>query len=143
MIYHIEDKSQFFSELYRLLTEDGYIYATSLSGRNFLEAFTIADGFDKRLIFNDDVIRGFTLENGEEMLSGNFDVTEKYIYENDVIITHPDPLLLYLASCFHFEQLDIMINRFNDFRKHIQSIIAKSGQLRITNRVVLFKFRKK
>ena len=143
MIYHIEDKPKFFTELGRLLAEDGCVYASTLGNKQFFEAFTIADGFDRRLIFNDDIIRRFTTENGEDILSRSFDITDKYIYENDVLITHPDPLLLYLASCFHFEQLDILINRFDDFRKHIESIITRLGQLRITNRVVLFKFRKK
>jgi SAM-dependent methyltransferase len=143
MINHIKDKKKFFAELHRLLIDDGYVYASTLSDRNFLEAFTIADGFDRRLLFNDDIIRRFTMENGEDILSRSFDITDKFIYENDVPITHPDPLLLYLASCFHFEQLDILINRFDDFRKHIESVITRLGLLKITNRVVLFKFRKK
>lgn len=143
MINHIVDKPIFFSELCRLLTDNGYAYASTLSSGNFLEAFSIADGFDQRLIFkNDDIPQGFTLENGEKILSNYFDVTDQYTYENDVIITCPEPLLLYLASCFQSEQLDIMINRFDDFRKHIELVIARSEQLRITNRVVLFKFRK-
>ena len=144
MLYYFEDKNQVFNEITRLLTNDGIAYASTLSTENFHELFNIADDFDKRLVFDsDDIVRNFSLENGEKILSGHFDVTDRFIYENNVIITRPEPLLLYLASCFHSEQLELMVDRFEDFRKHVVSVISRSEQLRITNKVVLFRFRKK
>lgn len=144
MLYHITDKEPVFSEIDRLLTGDGHGYASTLSSDNFRELFYIADGFDKRLNFTSDVIiDSFNLENGEEIISGSFDVTDKFIFRNDVVTANADSLLLYLASCFEGEQLELLIEKYHGFKNHLEAVISKMGRLRITNKTVLFKFRKK
>ncbi|MBN2240439.1 MAG: class I SAM-dependent methyltransferase [Dehalococcoidales bacterium] len=144
MLYHIPDKIRIFAEIDRLMTDDGYAYASTLSSENLLELFYIADGFDKRLNFTrDDTIRNFNLENGEEILSGSFEVTDTFILRNDVITADADSLLLYLASCFENEQLELLIEKYHDFKKHVETVISDKGSLRITNRSGMFRFRKK
>ena len=144
MLYHIEDKDLVFAEINRLLTDDGCAYASTLTIYNFLELFRLADDFDRRLSFEaDDIVSNFSLENGEDILSVNCNVIEKCIYENDVVTADAESLILYLASCYTPEQLEVLIDRYNDFKAFISSNVGKTGQLRMTNKAVLFKFRKK
>lgn len=143
MLYHV-DKQRVFSEINRLMTDDGYGYASTPGESNFLELFGITDGFDKRLSFeSDDIIQNFSLENGGDILSGSFDAVECFLYRNDVVTDDTDSLILYLASCFEPDQLEVLMGKWDEFRGYMESIIDKSGKLRITNKVGLFKFRKK
>ena len=144
MLYHIENKEQVFSEIGRLLTDDGHAYASTLSTVNFQELFRIADEFDKNLMFDrNQTIQSFNLENGRDILSGYFDVMNSYVFQNDVVVKDTEPLILYLASCYLPEQLGILVEKINNFRSYLESFIEKNGEIRITNKVVLFKFRKK
>lgn len=143
VLYHIENKEQVFSEISRLLTDEGYAYASTLSIENFLELFNIADKFDKRLVFDSSpTISSFNLENGENVLSEHFNVINSYIFQNDVIVKDTEPLILYLASCYSPEQLDILVNNIDNFRSYLKSVINEDGEIRITNKIVLYKFRK-
>ncbi len=83
------------------------------------------------------------MENGERILSTTFDVVGRYDFNNDVVTSDTDALLLYLASCFEKRQLSHLIQRCDEFHNHVESVIRKAGKLRITNKAVLFKFRKK
>jgi hypothetical protein len=88
-------------------------------------------------------IQSFCLENGEEVLSGYFNVVDKVTYQNDIIIDNIEPVILYLASCYSTEQLEILKNCYHDFNSHLNSVLKKNGGIRITNKNALFKFRKK
>jgi len=144
MLYHIENKEQVFSEIDRLLTGDGFAYASTLSNRNLNELIDIISEFNKSLLFdNIQTIQNFNLENGEDIISGHFSVVGSYIYQNDIIIRNTEPLILYLASCYSMEQLDILISSFADFRSYLESVIRKTRTIRVTNKSVLFKFSKK
>ena len=143
MLYHIEDNKRIFMEIDRLLADNGFAYASSPSMKNLQELMSVAVGFSHSLEFANDIIRGFNLENGEEVLSGHFNVAEKYIYHNDVIIKNTEPLLLYLASIYEGKQLDIYREKFVEFGSYVESIIGETGEIRITNKAALFKFGKK
>ncbi len=144
MLYHIQDKEQIFSEIERLLADDGSAYASTLSTTNFQELLDVVIEFDKRLEFdNIKVVQGFNLENAEDVLSRQFLVEEKHIFQNDIIIKSVESLILYLASCYSPEQLKILESNYVDFRAYLESIINKTDGMRITNKNVLFRFRKK
>ena len=144
MLYHIEDKRQVFSEIDRLLTDGGFTYASTLSTRNLNELIDIISEFNDSLLFdNVQTVRSFNLENGEDVISDYLNVTNSYIYQNDIIIRNTEPLILYLASCYSREQLDVLISHFGDFRSYLESVIRTTGEIRITNKSILFKFGKK
>lgn len=143
MLYHIENKEQVFSEIDRLLTDDGFGYSSTLSTRNWQEVISILAEFSKSLVVdNVETIQSFNLENGENVLSNHFNVTDNFIFQNDIIIKKAEPLILYLASCYSPKQLDVLVKNFVNFRSYLESIIKKTGEIRITNKNVLYKFRK-
>ena len=142
MLYHVDDKPRIFSEIERLLSVNGAAYASTLSMQNFTEVKELIAGVTGELHYDNEIIRGFNLENGEEVLSGHFNVAEKYIYHNDVIIKNTEPLLLYLASIYEGKQLDIYREKFVEFGSYVESIIGETGEIRITNKAALFKFGK-
>ena len=143
MLSHIDNKRRIFTEMDRLLTENGFIYASTPSVHNLQELVKVAVGFSRSLEFDNEIIRSFNLENGEEVLSQYFTVVDKFIYRNDIIVKNSESLLLYLASIYEGKQLDMYIQKFAEFRSYLESILEKSGEIRITNKNVLFKFRKK
>ena len=144
MLNFFGDLEQIFDELKRLVAEDGCIYSTTPSLQQGQELFTIAEGFDDRLkMDNGDLVRIFNVENGEEEISGSFRTVETRIFQNDVVTNDVDALILYLASCFEDEQLERLIERYDYFKEHVQSVVAKNGQFRMTNKSALFKYRMK
>ncbi len=144
MLYHVQDTGKVFSEIKRLLADDGSGYASTLSTTNQQELINVVIEFDKRLEFDTiQTIRSFNLENAEDVLSRQFLVEEKHIFQNDIIIKSVEPLILYLASCYSPEQLKILESNYVDFRAYLESIINKTDGMRITNKNVLFRFRKK
>ena len=140
---NLANKNRIFSEIDRLLTDDGFAYASSPSMKNLQELMGLVVGFNDSLEFDNEMIRSFNLENGESVLSEYFNVENSYLYQNDVIVNNTEAIILYLASCFSPEQLDILIESIDDFRSYLKSVIKKKKELRITNKTVLFKFRKK
>jgi ubiquinone/menaquinone biosynthesis C-methylase UbiE len=143
MLYHVDDKIGIFKEIDRLLSENGFAYASTLSVNNFRELMKLSMGFNEKLNYDNELIWSFNLENGEEVLSRYFNVVGNYIYQNDVIINRSQPLLLYLASVYEGKQLDSYIKKLAEFRTYIESIIKETGEIRITNKAVLFKFKSK
>lgn len=76
----IENKEQVFSEIDRLLTDTGYAYASTASTMNFRELFNITNEFDKSMAFDITLaIQSFNLENGESVLSNNFNIMNSYV----------------------------------------------------------------
>ena len=143
VIFHIHGNTRIFLEIDRLLADNGFAYATEPSRAYFQQMANIAAGFNQSLAFDDDLIRGFVLENGEEVLSGYFPVIEKFIYQNDVVLKTSEPLLLYLASIYEGKQLDLYAKNLSDFKNYIESIITGTGAIRFTNKAALFKFGKR
>ena len=143
MIYHLDDDNRAFLEIDRLLTDNGFAYASTPSIKNIQQLTDIATKFNASLEFENDPILGFNLENGEEVLSEYFTVVEEYTYQNDIIIKSTEPLLLYLASIYEGKQLGIYIRMFEEFRNYVESIFKKTGEIRASNINALFKFRKK
>jgi hypothetical protein len=123
-----------------LLTDDGFAYASTLSINNLRELIDVAAQFNKKLEFSNDIIRGFCMENGEEVLSEIFEVKDKLVYQNDVVVKDSEPLLYYLPSIYEGTQLDFYIEKFDEFRSCVDSILASKGEIRITNKNALFKF---
>ena len=144
MLYYFENKQKIFTEIDRLLTDDGFAYASTISTSNFKELIDIVAVFDKNLEFeNVQTVRSFNLANGECVLSSHFNISDIFIYQNDIIVNNTAPVILYLASCYSPEQLDILKSKYIDFKKYLESVIKETGAIRITNKNVLFKFRKK
>ena len=143
MLYYDDADRTMLKEIHRLLTDDGFAYATTTSLESLKELMDIAVGFSDTMGFDNGIIRGFSFENGEEVLSDVFPVVEQSNYQNDVLVNTCEPLLLYLASIYEGEQLDIYIRDIGEFSKYLESVIRRSGEIRITNKAALFKFRKK
>jgi ubiquinone/menaquinone biosynthesis C-methylase UbiE len=144
MLYHVQDMEKVFSEIGRLLTDDGSAYASTLSTNNFQELVDVVVDFNKQLAFDNTMtIQSFSLENGESVLSRQFHVKEKHILQNDIVINKTEPLILYMASCYTPGQLEILMKNYTDFKAYLESSINKTGEIRITNKNVLFKFMKK
>lgn len=142
MLNLIENKEQVFSEIDRLLTDDGFVFASSPSTKNLQELMNMVVGFNKSLEFDNEIILSFNLENGEEVLSDYFTSVERSVYQNDIVINTSDPLLLYLASIYEGRQMDIYIEEFSEFRSYVESVLKTAGEIRITNKNALFRFRK-
>ena len=143
MLYHVKELTQTLTDINRVLTPDGAAYATTLSRQNTRELIKLALGFDRRLWFDNLTIRSFNMENGRSMISNHFDNVEEFVYQNNIIVNNPEPLILYLASGYSDALLDILVEKLDDFRLYLRGYLRKNGPLRITNNTVLYKFRKK
>ena len=143
MLYHVEDKDEAFSEINRVLTPGSYAYATTISSGNWQELYDVIPAFNPKLRLNQiNGTRSFNLENGEQVLSGYFSDVQPYIYQNNIVLTSVEPVIYYLASCFSAEQLEILTGNIGKFREYLHDILNKTGKIELTNKSVMFKFRK-
>ena len=143
MLFHIDNIKGTLAEIKRLLTDNGFAYASTPSIKNLQQLIDVAAGFNEKLEFSNDIIRDFNLENGKEVLSESFDVAEIFVYRNDIVVRTSEPLLFYLASIYEGEQLDFYVSIFDEFREYLDSVIESKGEIRINNRNALFKFGKR
>ncbi len=141
LLYHFEGKDKLFSEISRVLAENGVVYASTVSSRNLRELIRLVHDFDNNLSFYNDTIKNFNMENGETILASHFNVAEKHLFQNDIIISSIEPLVLYLASHFTSEQFSILIKRFDELYEYLQSVLSENGRIRITNLNGLFCFK--
>ncbi|WP_340022434.1 class I SAM-dependent methyltransferase [Paenibacillus sp. FSL K6-1096] len=140
LLYHFQDHSKIFSEIKRVLVPNGTVYASTVSADNYRELLQFMLEFDDRLSFFNEAVKNFNMENGRDILSKHFNVTAQYILQNDIVIQTAAPLILYVASYFTQDQLDILISRFSELYECLQVTLDHLGAMRITNRNVLFQF---
>jgi ubiquinone/menaquinone biosynthesis C-methylase UbiE len=96
MLYHLPDRDAALSELLRVLAPGGRLYATTGSEANDIPLFemlsAVADGTVETLA------RGFTAENGRDVLDSHFDSVERRTFENEVRGDDPDAVVAYALS---------------------------------------------
>ena len=97
MLYHVPDRKQALSEIWRVLRPGGRLYAATL-GHHYLRELRemLAQvGVDAGEI---DAATEFGLENGAQQLTQHFDQVTLCRYRDALIVTEVEPLVVYALS---------------------------------------------
>jgi Methylase involved in ubiquinone/menaquinone biosynthesis len=100
MLYHVPDIDRAFSEIYRVLENNGLFYASTVGKNHMAQMREIADRFgsDSITIKSWDYTEKFQLENGMDIVSRWFKDVKLKRYEDNLVITDAAALVDYILS---------------------------------------------
>jgi SAM-dependent methyltransferase len=129
MLYHVPDLNRGLAEVVRVLQPGGRLLAATNGERHMLQL--------RELISKDEliVVRGFSLENGRDLLAAHFADVTCDRYEEALDVTEAEPILAYIRSMADFW---IGVSPEDDLRTQIDSVIERDGVFRIEKDVGLF-----
>lgn len=145
MLYHVANTEAAFSEIHRVLKNDGYFFASTIGKNHMKELRGMIMKFAYEGItsesFNE--TQKFQLENGLKQISNWFEDVKLKRYKDSLIVKAPDPIIDYIFSMpgntrdiFDDQKLDQLLSFLNNE-------ISKNGGIFITKDTGFFESRKK
>jgi ubiquinone/menaquinone biosynthesis C-methylase UbiE len=135
MLYHVPDREKAFSEIKRVLKDDGRLIATTVGKSHMHEMYQFLKRVNTNLrpgMFSNP----FTLENGTEQLGKIFSKVEKSQYVDNLQVTEIDPLIAYIRSSIGVT--DLSEEKLGELKKELTAALEKEGKIFITKDSGLF-----
>jgi ubiquinone/menaquinone biosynthesis C-methylase UbiE len=132
MLYHVPNRTQALSEIRRILTDHGHLYATT-NGRVHMKEL---DDLVQDAAFKDDTVDKFGLENGAAQLMPFFNSVALKTYQDSLAVTDTDTVIRYLLSADG--QHILSDEHIDGIRKFVQAEIVSKGSFHITKASGLF-----
>ena len=146
MLYHVPDREKAFSEIVRILRHGGYLYAATNGIKHMHELVAMLLVLDPQWphesISTD--LPNFNLQNGAEQLSAWFKEVALLRYEDSLAVTEVKPLVDYLLSTMHAQELAKHLSA-QEFRRRLSTLkdsldkeLAARGSIPITKDTGMF-----
>jgi ubiquinone/menaquinone biosynthesis C-methylase UbiE len=135
MLYHVPDRRQALKEIWRVLKDDGVLFASTL-GKNYMhEMWGLLEraGNVKRHL----VTAAFDLENGKEQLQEFFTRVELFHYIDNLRVTDVPAMMTYIRSMS--STADFSEDVFQSVERELMETIQKNGEFFVEKDAVLFK----
>ena len=97
MLYHVPDRARALSEIRRVLTPDGRLYASTIGATHLREIDDLIHRVDTTVSWAKGT-SAFILENGAEQLARWFASVALSRYEDALVVTEAEPLIAYILS---------------------------------------------
>jgi ubiquinone/menaquinone biosynthesis C-methylase UbiE len=142
MLYHVPDRAKALSEIHHVVRPGGQLYASTVGDNHMQELDEMIARFDTEADYLFAKSNPFTLENGVEQLTPWFtDITLRR-YEDDLVVTEVEPLVVYVASMTTTQSV-FTADNLPAFVEHVEQRLATQGAIHITKDSGLFEARKK
>lgn len=145
MLYHVPDRTKALAEVTRVLRENGRFYAATNGNEHMRELTemgrtlfsTLLEPLQQsRLQSSDSMSLSFRLENGHGQLEPFFSQVELVLYDDELRVTQPQPLVAYALSTIRHEEIpDTVPETLHDY---FSAQIAEHGAITITKSTGLF-----
>lgn len=145
MLYHLSDIDTALSEIYRVLKPGGYFFASTVGKNHMAEMRSIASEFDSDALTSTgwkSLTQKFQLENGMEQLNKYFNDVKLKRYDDNLIVTKPEPIIDYIFSMPGNTKEMLDDENLNRLIKFINGKIKKEGNVFITKDTGYFLGRK-
>ncbi len=119
VLFYLKDPAKALCEIARVLRPGGRLIASTYSSRHMCQITELVQQFDARITLSGDKLyEVFGLENGKDMLKEHFPSVEKRVYDDQLLVTRPEPLIEYILSC-HGNQNQYLLERYKEFRQFV------------------------
>jgi SAM-dependent methyltransferase len=146
MLYHVPDRDKAFSEIVRILRDGGHLYAATNGIKHMHELVAMLRVLDPEWphesISRD--LANFNLQNGGEQLSAWFNEIALLGYEDSLAVTEVKPLVDYLLSTMHGQELSKRLSA-EEFRRRLSTLkdslakeLAARGSIPISKDMGMF-----
>lgn len=146
MLYHVPDRDKAFLEIVRILRDGGHLYAATNGIKHMHELVAMLrvlnPEWPHESISKD--LPKFNLQNGGEQLSAWFNEVALLGYEDSLAVTEAKPLVDYLLSTMHAQELAKRLSaeefrrRFSTLKDWLDKELAARGSIYITKDTGMF-----
>ncbi len=121
VLFYCDDIPKVCKEVLRVLKPNGQFICSTYGDAHMQEVSSLTKKFDERITLSDnDLHARFGFENGAQILSKHFPNVHWTSYEDELIVTEPEPLISYVLSC-HGNQNQYILNRYKDFSQYVKA----------------------
>ena len=108
MLYHVPDIPRALAEICRVLRPGAQFYASTVGLQHMIELRKLATSYEPSGELWQQLTAGpFNLENGLDQLQAHFAAVTLMRYEDDLLITEPEPLVEYILSSGNAASLSV------------------------------------
>lgn len=138
MLYHVPDLDKALSEIRRVLTDDGFLFCSTVGLENMKEMRELLLEFDVDFTLGT-AQKVFGLENGRERMLPYFEKVERRLYHDSLNITEPEPLVDYILTFSGMGNIEqVVCEHKAEFEDFIVGKIRDNGSIKITKSAGIF-----
>jgi len=137
MLYHLPDRNKAFSEITRVLTQNGSFYASTFGKNNMKELNKLLQDIYPGLKTLETLSKEFGLENGKTQLEYYFKQVKMEKYPDHLEITDAQPVIDYFIS-FTGNKSFLSQDKITKLKSQINEIIEDEGNMNVTKETGLF-----
>ncbi len=125
VLFYCEDIPAVLEEVDRVLKPEGIFVCSTYGGAHMQEITRLVQNFNSQITLSADALfEHFGMENGVSILSEYFQSVTPILYEDELVVTEPEPLIEYILSC-HGNQNQFILDRYKDFRGFVEKKTKK------------------
>ncbi len=125
VLFYCEDIPAVLEEVERVLKPEGIFVCSTYGGAHMQEITRLVQNFNSQITLSADALfEHFGMENGVSILSEYFQSVTPILYEDELVVTEPEPLIEYILSC-HGNQNQFILDRYKDFRGFVEKKTKK------------------
>ncbi len=125
VLFYCEDIPAVLEEVDRVLKPEGIFVCSTYGGAHMQEITRLVQNFNSQITLSAEALfEHFGMENGVSILSEYFQSVTPILYEDELVVTEPEPLIEYILSC-HGNQNQFILDRYKDFRGFVEKKTKK------------------
>lgn len=121
VLFYCDDIAQVCREVQRVLKPGGRFLCSTYGNSHMQEITQLVKRYDEQINLSSQTLyHRFGKENGQEILMNYFPNVAWSAYQDELIVTEPEPLVAYVLSC-HGNQSQHLLSRYKDFLVYVTS----------------------
>lgn len=125
VLFYCENVEKVLFEVSRVLKPEGIFLCSTYGKNHMIEITKLVQAFNHQITLSADALyEQFGLENGNDILKQYFGDVMLNRYEDELIVSQPEPMIEYILSC-HGNQNQFILDKYKDFRSFVEKKTKK------------------